>query len=66
MSLATAAAIWAVAVMLAISAIWRLALAMALHSPPVAAAYGNARRGVDAVAGAVFVAFGAALATSSR
>ncbi|WP_226574967.1 LysE family translocator [Acuticoccus sediminis] len=56
----------AVAVMLAISATWYTILVVSLTHHRVASAYRSARRGVDAATGALFVAFGSALALSGR
>lgn len=56
----------AVAIMLAISAAWYTVLVLLLTQPAVAAAYRALRRRIDLATGALFVAFGAALALGSR
>ena len=56
----------AVALMLTISSIWYTIVVFSLTHRAVANAYRAARRGVDAATGALFVAFGAAMATSVR
>ncbi|WP_275540462.1 LysE family translocator [Rhizobium tubonense] len=55
-----------VAVMMAISAVWYGFLALALSHRSAAQVYQKARRVVDAMAGVIFIGFGAKLAFSQH
>ena len=56
----------AVAIMVIISSTWYSLVLMVMGRPPVVAAYTRAKRGIDAVAGMIFMGFGIKLLASAR
>jgi threonine/homoserine/homoserine lactone efflux protein len=56
----------AVATMVLISSLWYAFVFTILRNPAVAGAYARGRRGIDAMAGVIFMGFGMKLLTSAR